>query len=347
MKKHLSIIILSIVAFLLLLAVGFLLFVKDPWQGRFYNLQADYNRLITKNTKPAEEASSSFAMGVDENDPYSSIDSPASKIILEKVKNVPAEWGSALSVQKFEGREDVYIVDYSNRVDIIFQTGVDSIYYLKYVEENLCSAYPIQGPGDYYGPDEKCSSSEDGFYNLTSGKIVKLNNSLINAIVTDRYLDDVSFENAGGSKQSIFSPSGKFFYYNYGGYEGCSAELLDTETGKTIVDDINCLETVIDLSSDENIIATRSTYGGMNSPFTSFAVTDKNGFKTDLLYLIYPPSNTPEGSDALYDFDVIKDVKISSLDNNSISFEVLKNDVIDAGKFEYSFTAKKLTKLPD
>ena len=55
MKKKLPVIILSAIVFFLLLVIALLCLIKDPWQGRFYSLLGDYNRLIDTNAKMTEE----------------------------------------------------------------------------------------------------------------------------------------------------------------------------------------------------------------------------------------------------------------------------------------------------
>ncbi len=286
--------------------------------------------------------------------------------IEAKIKDVPQEWGAVLSWEREKDDQGkplgLYRITYANRIWGILQPGINKLYFARQTDQGDCFVIKekyqeFSGPGDMYG---ECGVVEHGFYDFSSKTIVPIIGARSRFSLDPQYDDTplrhAPFKIAGRGDLGVFSPGGTYFGVSVDVYEGCGCQFVSTENGSVIQagDDrsinhydyeevFGCGATVA-FSQDEKVVAILAQYRGMASPGTEFTVITRESTFSVLPLLLRDPKK--DTNDAEGDPDVLNTIGITSLDSSSIRFTVdAKSTDLTPGSFEYTFAARKLTKL--
>lgn len=282
------------------------------------------------------------------NPPASDSESIANPTIID-LNLVPADWGKVIKTDNYFNREDkipnVYVVNFANDVNGIFQDGVNLIAYSKIKEQGKCIDYD-EDRFQYFDNNSICYITENGIYDLNTKKsVIFAQDYPFSAVAEVQVSPFVFFDSDGKKASGIFSPLGKYFAEYVDIYEGCGMNFVDTATGQFLGDQeenymiFNC-DSLVNFSKDEKTFAVRSIYGGMNSPKTQFSVIQGNR-----QFEILPKIISGESEFRDEKINPVDDFIISSINDSEVKFNIIKEAAYyKKGSYVFTFSTNEVIK---
>lgn len=272
---------------------------------------------------------------------------------------VPVDWGKVIKIDNYFSREDkipnVYVVNFANNVNGIFQDGVNLIAYSKIKEQGKCNDYKEKS--DYipaiFGPfnnNDICYITEKGIYNFNTKEFVVLAQDYPFSTVAEVQVSPfVFFDSTGKKVPRVFSPLGKYFAQYVDIYEGFGMDFVDATTGQILGsqeerDMVFNYNPLVNFSKDEKTFAVRSIYGGMNSPKTQFSVIQENRQFEILPKIILAELELDLQFDN-EEFNIIDDFIITSINDNEVKFDIIKDtSYYKKGSYVFTLSTNEITK---